>query len=289
MTEQERMKQGYVWQDDDENMNLQAHTKALVREFNSMPPEDMEGREALLHDIFGKVGKNVWITPPLTAAVGKYVSIGDGTYSNMNLTLIDDWKITIGKNVLIGPNVTLCTTGHPIDPEHRGDGMYSFPITIGDNVWLGANVVVLPDVTIGENSSIWYNVVIRGDMNSIVIGEYTNIQDNSTIHVMGGEPTIIGDYVTIGHNVVLHCDNVGNNCLIRMGVILAGMCSVGENSMIGAGTLVPHNTKLPPNSLILGVPCRIKRKLYEDERKGSFQHWYNCFRRTFCNVSVHCL
>lgn len=59
-------------------------------------------------------------------AVGKYVSIGDGTYSNMNLTLIDDWKITIGKNVLIGPNVTLCTTGHPIDPEHRGDGMYSF-------------------------------------------------------------------------------------------------------------------------------------------------------------------
>ena len=100
MTEQERMKQGYVWQDDDENMSLQAHTKALVREFNSMPPEDMEGREALLHDIFGKVGKNVWITPPLTAAVGKYVSIGDGTYSNMNLTLIDDWKITIGKNVL---------------------------------------------------------------------------------------------------------------------------------------------------------------------------------------------
>ena len=62
MTEQERMKQGYVWQDDDENMSLQAHTKALVREFNSMPPEDMEGREALLHDIFGKVGKNVWIT-----------------------------------------------------------------------------------------------------------------------------------------------------------------------------------------------------------------------------------
>ena len=76
MTEQERMKQGYVWQDDDENMSLQAHTKALVREFNSMPPEDMEGREALLHDIFGKVGKNVWITPPLTAAVGKYVSSG---------------------------------------------------------------------------------------------------------------------------------------------------------------------------------------------------------------------
>lgn len=164
MTEQERMKQGYVWQDDDENMSLQAHTKTLVREFNSMPPEDMEGREALLHKIFGNVGKNVWITPPLTAAVGKYVSIGDGTYSNMNLTLIDDWKITIGKNVLIGPNVTLCTTGHPIDPEHRGDGMYSFPITIGDNVWLGANVVVLPDVTIGENSVIGAGSIVTKDI-----------------------------------------------------------------------------------------------------------------------------
>ena len=172
MTEQERMKQGYVWQDDDENMSLQAHTKALVREFNSMPPEDMEGREALLHDIFGKVGKNVWITPPLTAAVGKYVSIGDGTYSNMNLTLIDDWKITIGKNVLIGPNVTLCTTGHPIDPEHRGDGMYSFPLTIGDNVWLGANVVVLPDVTIGENSVIGAGSIVTKDIpaNCIAFG-----------------------------------------------------------------------------------------------------------------------
>lgn len=146
---------------------------------------------------------------------------------------------------------------------------------IGKNVFIAPTATIIGDVTIGDNSSIWYNVVIRGDMNSIVIGEYTNIQDNSTIHVMGGEPTIIGDYVTIGHNVVLHCDNVGNNCLIRMGVILAGMCSVGENSMIGAGTLVPHNTKLPSNSLILGVPCRIKRKLYEDEIEAIHQSAIN--------------
>lgn len=76
---------------------------------------------------------NVWINAPLTASVGKYVSIGEGTYANMNLTLIDDWKITIGKNVMIGPNVTICTTGHPVHPAHRLDGMYSFPVTIGDN------------------------------------------------------------------------------------------------------------------------------------------------------------
>ena len=160
MTEQEKMKKGYIWGDDEENMALQARTKRFVNQFNSLPPEDMEGRAALLKDIFGEVGKDVWIVPPLTAAVGKYVSIGDGTYANMNLTLIDDWKITIGKHVLIGPNVTLSTTGHPIHPKHRLDGMYSFPITIKDNVWLGANVIVLPGVTIGENSVIGAGSVV---------------------------------------------------------------------------------------------------------------------------------
>lgn len=78
MTEQEKMKKGYLWLDDDENMALQAQTKSFVNKFNSLPPEDMEGREALLKDIFGNVGENVWIVPPLTAAVGKYVSIGTG-------------------------------------------------------------------------------------------------------------------------------------------------------------------------------------------------------------------
>ncbi|MDY5987319.1 DapH/DapD/GlmU-related protein [Sporofaciens sp. SGI.106] len=131
-----------------------------MQQFNALPPEDMDGRAALLPEIFGEVGENVWIVPPLSAAVGKYVSIGEGTYANMNLTLIDDWKITIGKNVLIGPNVTLSTTGHPIHPAHRADGMYSFPVTIGDNVWIGANVIVLPGVTIGENSVIGAGSVV---------------------------------------------------------------------------------------------------------------------------------
>ncbi len=169
MTEQEKMKNGYLWDDDEENMALQAHAKKLVRQFNALPPEDMDGRAALLPKLFGEVGKNVWIVPPLTAAVGKYVSIGDGTYANMNLTLIDDWKITIGKNVLIGPNVTLCTTGHPVHPKHRADGMYSFPVTIGDNVWIGANVVVLPGVTIGENSVIGAGSVVTKDIPANVI------------------------------------------------------------------------------------------------------------------------
>lgn len=115
MTEQERMKQGYIWKDDEENLALQAKCKALVKKWNELPTEAMEEREAMLHDIFGEVGEHVWLNSPLTVTVGKYVSIGSGTYANMNLTLIDDWKISIGKNVLIGPNVTMSTTGHPVD------------------------------------------------------------------------------------------------------------------------------------------------------------------------------
>lgn len=169
MTEQEKMKQGYLWLDDDENMDLQAQARGLMRQFNTLPPEDMEGRAELLKKIFGYVGEKVWIVPPLTVAVGKYVSIGEGTYANMNLTLIDDWKITIGKHVLIGPNVTLCTTGHPIHPKHRADGMYSFPITIEDNVWIGANVIVMPGVTIGENSVIGAGSVVTKDIPANVV------------------------------------------------------------------------------------------------------------------------
>lgn len=169
MTEQEKMKQGYLWNDDDENISLQTRCKEFVKQFNETPAGAFEKRKALLHDIFGEVGENVWINSPLTAAVGKYVSIGEGTYANMNLTLIDDWKITIGKNVLIGPNVTICTTGHPVHPAHRGDGMYSFPVTIGDNVWIGGNVFILPGVTIGENSVIGAGSIVTKDIPANVI------------------------------------------------------------------------------------------------------------------------
>lgn len=192
MTEQEKMKAGYLWKDDGENIDQQARTKALVRKFNDLPPEAMEERAALLPEIFGEVGENVWLNPPLTLAMGKYVSIGSGTYANMNFTLIDDWKITIGKNCLIGPNVTLCTTGHPVHPAHRLDGMYSYPITIGDNVWLGGNVIVLPGVTIGENSVIGAGSVVTHDIpaNVVAFGSpckvYREINENDNEYYFKG-------------------------------------------------------------------------------------------------------
>ena len=137
-------------------MALQAKAKTLVEKFNSLPPEAMEERMALNQEIFGSCGKNVWIVPPMKLAVGKYISIGEGCYFNAGTTFIDDWKIEIGKNCLFGPNVTLCTTGHPISPNHRMDGMYS-------------NVIVLPGVTIGDNSVIGAGSVVTKDIPANVV------------------------------------------------------------------------------------------------------------------------
>ena len=169
MTEQERMKAGYIWLDDAENMALQARAKTLVEKFNSLPPEAMEERMALNKEIFGSCGKNVWIVPPMKLAVGKYISIGEGCYFNAGTTFIDDWKIEIGSNCLFGPNVTLCTTGHPISPNHRMDGMYSFPIKIGNTCWIGANVIVLPGITIGDHSVIGAGSVVTKDIPANVV------------------------------------------------------------------------------------------------------------------------
>ena len=169
MTEQERMKAGYIWLDDAENMALQERARGLVNKFNSLPPEAMEERMAMNQELFGSCGKNVWIVPPMKLAVGKYISIGEGCYFNAGTTFIDDWKIEIGKNCLFGPNVTLCTTGHPISPNHRMDGMYSFPIKIGNTCWIGANVIVLPGVTIGDNSVIGAGSVVTKDIPANVV------------------------------------------------------------------------------------------------------------------------
>ncbi len=169
MTEQERMKAGYLWLDDEENMALQARAKGLVEKFNALPPEAMEERMALNQDLFGSCGKNVWIVPPMKLAVGKYISIGEGCYFNAGTTFIDDWKIEIGRDCLFGPNVTICTTGHPVSPKHRMEGMYSFPVKIGNMCWIGANTIILPGVTIGDNSVIGAGSVVTKDIPANVV------------------------------------------------------------------------------------------------------------------------
>ena len=136
---------------------------------------------------------------------------------------------------------------------------------IDPSVYLASTAVVAGDVSIGEGSSIWFGTVLRGDIERIRVGKFTNIQDNATIHVMGDRPTIIGDYVTIGHNAIVHCGKIGNNCLIGMGSIILGYTEIGDNCVIGAGSLITQHKKIPANSLVYGNPARIIRSLRDDE------------------------
>lgn len=136
---------------------------------------------------------------------------------------------------------------------------------IAKTAYVHPSTVIIGDVTIGEYTNIWPGAVLRGDLQPIVVGDYTNIQDNVTVHVMSNAPTHIGSYVTIGHNAVIHCSKVGDNTLIGMGAILLGYAEIGHNSVIGAGSLVTEHKKLPNNSMLFGSPVKVVRALREDE------------------------
>ncbi len=173
MTMEERMEKGFLWTDTGEYIEEQTRAKALMYEFNMLHPSKREKRIELLHEIFASVGENVWMEPPLTVARGKTVTIGNNCYFNANLILVDDYKITIGNGVLVAPNVTIATTGHPVHPALRPNGeMYSFPVVIEDNVWIGCNVAIMPGVTIGENSVVGAGSVVTKDVppNVVAVG-----------------------------------------------------------------------------------------------------------------------
>lgn len=125
--------------------------------------------------------------------------------------------------------------------------------------------IIVGDVTIDKNSSIWFNAVIRGDMAPIKIGKNTNIQDNAVIHVSQGKEVVIGDNVTVGHSAIIHSCYIGSNTLIGMGAIVMDNASVGENCIIGAGTLVPNNTIIPDNTVAFGNPAKVKRSITQED------------------------
>ncbi len=128
---------------------------------------------------------------------------------------------------------------------------------------------IIGDVVIGEESSVWFNAVIRGDVNHIRIGKYTNIQDGCVLHVARRTlPLIVGDEVTVGHNVILHACTIGSQWLIGLGAIVMDGADIGEQSIVGAGSLVTPGTKIPPRSLVVGSPARVKRELTEEEIRG---------------------
>ena len=137
---------------------------------------------------------------------------------------------------------------------------------IGENVFLASGVKIIGNVEIGNNSSVWYNTVIRGDVHYIKIGESTNIQDCSMLHVTNGKyPLNIGNKVTIGHSVSLHGCTLNDLCLIGIGAIILDGAVIESNSMVAAGALVKQNSVVPSGKLVAGVPAKVVRNLTDEE------------------------
>ncbi|HBG46176.1 MAG TPA: gamma carbonic anhydrase family protein [Deltaproteobacteria bacterium] len=138
---------------------------------------------------------------------------------------------------------------------------------VHESAFIEESAQVIGDVEIGEGSSVWFNAVVRGDVHYIRIGAWTNVQDNCTLHVTKNTyPLIIGNDITIGHNVVLHGCTVKDRCLIGMGAIILDNAEIGEDTIVGAGALVTEGAKIPPGSLVLGMPAKVVRVLRDDEK-----------------------
>ena len=138
---------------------------------------------------------------------------------------------------------------------------------IAATAYIDSAAVVIGDVTIGDHSSVWPGVVIRGDVHYIRIGSRSNVQDGSILHVMRDEwPLILGDNVTVGHGVVLHGCTIESRCLIGMGTIILNGAKIGAGSIIAAGTLVPERTEVPPGSLFMGHPGKFRRALTAEDQ-----------------------
>ncbi len=174
MTNREKMIAGLVYDPNDQDIvSEQFEYLNAMKAYNDLPYGDAREQE-YLKKCFGAIGKNSFVTQPFFANWGgKHVFIGDNFYSNFCLTLVDDGKIEIGNNVMIGPNVTIITAGHPISPKCREKGLqYNADVKIGNNVWIGACVKILPGVTIGDNSVIGAGAVVTKDIadNVVAVG-----------------------------------------------------------------------------------------------------------------------
>ncbi len=143
---------------------------------------------------------------------------------------------------------------------------------LGHGVYVATSGIVLGDVKLGDHSSVWYNAVLRGDINRIVVGHHTNIQDNAVLHLADDFPCVLGNYVTVGHSAIVHACKVGDEVLIGMGAVILDGAVIGAQSLIGAKALVTQGTKIPPGSLVLGAPAKVIRKLTSKERAG-LKHW----------------
>ena len=147
---------------------------------------------------------------------------------------------------------------------------------IAASAYVDPQAVVIGDVVIGEDSSVWPCAVIRGDVHYIRIGARSNVQDGSVLHVMRDtNPLVLGDEVTVGHSVTLHGCTVESRCLIGMGSIILNGAVIGTGSIVAAGTLIPERTVIPPGSLVMGSPGKVKRALTVDDQASIDKYWNN--------------
>lgn len=149
---------------------------------------------------------------------------------------------------------------------------------LGARVYVDESAQVIGDVELGDHASVWMCAVIRGDVHSIRIGAYSNVQDNCVIHVFKAQhPTLVADHVTIGHSATVHGCRIDSYCLIGMGATILNEAHVGEESIVAAGSLVPEGMVIPPRSLVMGVPAKFRRQVTEEEREGLRQSAANYF------------
>ena len=138
--------------------------------------------------------------------------------------------------------------------------------------WVAPNAIIIGDVTLEENSSIWFNTTLRGDIENIFIGEGSNVQDGSVLHTDPGYPLKVGKNVTIGHMVMLHGCTVGDNSLIGIGAVILNNAKIGKNCIIGSKTLITENKEIPDDSLVFGSPGKIIRQVTKAEKKAVFDN-----------------
>ncbi len=149
---------------------------------------------------------------------------------------------------------------------------------LGRNVFVAPGAVLAGAVTLGDYSSVWYNAVLRADINRVVVGHHTNIQDNAVLHLADDYPCVLGNYVTVGHSAIVHACTVGDQSLIGMGATVLDGAVIGECSLVGARALVTQGMVIPPRSLVFGMPAKIVRELREEE-VAQLKHWAEKYAR----------
>jgi carbonic anhydrase/acetyltransferase-like protein (isoleucine patch superfamily) len=155
---------------------------------------------------------------------------------------------------------------------------------LGRNVFVARGAVVAGAVTLGDHSSVWYNAVLRGDINRIVVGHHSNLQDNCVAHLSDDFPCLVGNHVTVGHGAIIHACTVGDCSLVGMGAVVLDGAVIGEESLIAARALVPQGMRVPPRSLVVGVPGRVVRQVTAEERA-----WLRSVAEKYARLGAFCL